>query len=101
MEDKKGITNTNAFQKMFNEADFKPNKIWVDKRSEFYNSSIKSWLEDNDTEMYSQKCVVAEVFFRTSNRKIYEYMISISKNMYNTLICTLINRTTHIIAQSK
>ena len=50
---------------MFNEANFKPNKIWVDKRSEFYNSSVKSWLEDNDTEMYSQKCVVAEVFFRT------------------------------------
>ena len=30
----------------------KPNKIWVDKRSEFYNNSFKKWLKD-DIEMYS------------------------------------------------
>ena len=42
----------------------KPNKIWIDKGSEFYNRSMKSWLQDNDMEMYSthnkQKSVVAE-----------------------------------------
>ena len=26
----------------------KPNKIWVDKGSEFYNSSFKKWLKNND-----------------------------------------------------
>ena len=26
----------------------KPNKIWVDQGSEFYNISMKSWLEKND-----------------------------------------------------
>ena len=30
----------------------KPNKIWVDKGSEFYNNSFKKWLKDNDIEMY-------------------------------------------------
>ena len=30
----------------------KPNKIRVDQRSEFYNSSFKKWLKDNDIEMY-------------------------------------------------
>ena len=25
----------------------------VEKGSEFYNRSMKSWLQDNDTEMYS------------------------------------------------
>ena len=64
---------------MFNEANFKPNKIWVDKRSEFYNSSIKSWLEDNDTEMYSQKCVVAEVFFRTLKENLWIYDFNFEK----------------------
>ena len=64
---------------MFNEANFKPNKIWVDKRSEFYNSSIKSWLEDNDTEMYSQKCVVAEVFFRTLKKNLWIYVFNFEK----------------------
>ena len=35
--DKKGITTTNAFLKMFKETNRKPNKIWVDEGSEFYN----------------------------------------------------------------
>ena len=31
LKDKKGITITNAFQKIFKEPNRKPNKIWVDK----------------------------------------------------------------------
>ena len=27
------------------ESNRKPNKMWVDKGSEYYNKSIKSWLE--------------------------------------------------------
>ena len=42
LKDKKGITITNAFQKILKESNRKPNKIWVDKRSEFYNSSVKN-----------------------------------------------------------
>ena len=30
LKDKKGITITNAFQKILKESDRKPNKIWVD-----------------------------------------------------------------------
>ena len=43
----------NAFQKTLDNSMRKPNKIWVDKGSEFYNSSFKKWLKDNDTEMHS------------------------------------------------
>ena len=43
--DKKGIAITNAFQKILKEFNRKPNKMWVDKGSEFYNRSIKLWLE--------------------------------------------------------
>ena len=50
LKDKKGITITNAFQKAFNESNRKPNRIWVDKDSEFYNRWIKSWLEKNDVQ---------------------------------------------------
>ena len=53
IKDKKGITITNAFQKIMKESNRKPNKIWVDKGSEFYNNSVKKWLRDNDIEMYS------------------------------------------------
>ena len=45
LKDKKGITITNAFQKILDESNRKPNKTWVDKASEFYNRSMKSRLE--------------------------------------------------------
>ena len=45
LKDKKRITITNAFQKILDESNHKPNKIWVDKGSEFYNRSMKLWLE--------------------------------------------------------
>ena len=35
LKDKKGITITNAFRKILDESNRKPNKIWVDKGSEF------------------------------------------------------------------
>ena len=64
----------------------KLNKIWVDKGSEFHNSSFKKWLKDSDIEMDSihneRKSVVAKIFIRTLNTKIYKYMTSISKNVY-------------------
>ena len=42
LNDKKCITITNAFQKILDESNRKPNKIWVDKGSGFYNRSMKS-----------------------------------------------------------
>ena len=44
----KDITSTNAFQKILSEPNDKPNKIHVDKSSEFCNSSVKSWLQKNN-----------------------------------------------------
>ena len=37
---KKGTSIVNAFQKKLKESDRKPNKIWVDKGSKFYNNSF-------------------------------------------------------------
>ena len=66
------------FQKILKESDTKPNKIWVDRGSEFYNRSMKSWLEKNGIEMYSThnkgKYVIAERFIRALKNKIYRYM---------------------------
>ena len=83
LKDQNGITITNAFQNILDESNHKPNKIWVDKCSEFYNRSMKSWLENFFIEMYSThnegKSVVAERFIRTLKNKIYKYMTSVSK----------------------
>ena len=69
LKDKKVISIVNAFQKLLKESVRKPNKIWVDEGSEFYNNSFKKWLKDNDIEMYSihseGKPVVTERFIRT------------------------------------
>ena len=65
----KWSTIVNAFQKILDDSKRKPNKIWVDKGSEFYNRSMKSQLEKNDIEMYSTynegKSVVTESFIKT------------------------------------
>ena len=86
LKDKKSVSIANAFQSILKKSNTKPNKIWVDKGSKFYNSSFKKWLKDMNIEMYSThnegKSVVAERFIRTIKNKIYKYMTSISKNGY-------------------
>ena len=52
LKDKRGITITNAFQKLLDESNRKPNKRCVYKGREFYSRSMKSWLEQYDIEIY-------------------------------------------------
>ena len=86
LKDKKGVSIVDAFQKILDKSGRKPNKIWFDNRSEFYNNCFKKWLKDNYIEMYSihneGKSVVAERFIRRLKSKIYKYMTSVSKNIY-------------------
>ena len=86
----KGITLTNAVETILNES---PNIIWVDKCNEFYNRSMKSWLQDN-IELYSKhnerKSVVAGRFIENfkeslSMSKIADIMIIALKVMIKTL----------------
>ena len=74
IKDKKGTSIVNAFKKIISKGR-KPNKIWVDQGSEFYNQSFKDFLKINNIEMYSiyneystyneGKSVFAERFIRT------------------------------------
>ena len=83
LKDKKGVTNANLFQKVLDDSKRKPNKILVDKGSEFYNRSMKSSLEKNDIEMYSThnkgKSVVAERLIRDLQKRIYKHITAASK----------------------
>ena len=40
LKDKKGVSIVDAFQKILDDSNRKPNKIWADKGSEFYNNSF-------------------------------------------------------------
>ena len=96
MKDKKGVSIVNAFQIILDYSKRKPNNIWLDKESEFYNNSFKKLLKDNDIEMYSThnegKSVVAERFIRTLKTKIYKYMTSISKNVFIDKLDDIVNK---------
>ena len=92
LKDKKSITVNNASQKNLSESgseanipERKPYKIWVERGSGFRNRSMKSWLQDNDIEMYSThnegKSVVPERFIGLSK----------SKNVYIDKLADIIN----------
>ena len=95
LKDKKGVSIAAAFQSILKQSNRKPNKTLVDKGSEFYNTSFKKWLQDNDIVMYSThneaKSLVAERFIRTLKNKIYKYMTSISKNLYIDKLDDIVN----------
>ena len=66
LKNKKGESIVEAFKKILDSSNRKPNKIWVDHGSEFYNNKFKGFLKENDTEIYSTynegKSVAAENF---------------------------------------
>ena len=68
------------FLKILDESYRKPSKIWMDKGSEFYNRSMKSWFQDIDLEMYS------------THNEFYKYMTSVSKNVYINNLTDIVNK---------
>ena len=95
LKDKNGYIITNAFQKLLNESGHKPSKIGVEKGSEFYNRSMKSWLEKYGIEMCSThnegKSFATERSIRTFKNKICKYMSSISKNVSIDKLADVVN----------
>ena len=95
LKDKKGISIVNAFNKIIKQSNTKPNKIWVDQGSEFYNRVFQRWLSDNGIIMYSSfnegKSVVAERFMRTVKNKLYKHMTATGKNVYYDVLDDVVN----------
>ena len=101
IKDKKGTSIVNAFKKIISEGQRKPNKIWVDQGSKFYNQSFKDFLKINNIEMYSTynegKSVAAERFVRTLKNKILKHMTTISKNVYIDVLNDIVNKYNNTI----
>ena len=95
LKDKKGISIVNAFNKIIKESNRKPNKIWLDQGSEFYNRNFKNCLSDYDIIMYSTfnegKSVVAERFIRALENKLYNHMTATVKNVYYDVLDDVVN----------
>ena len=107
LKDKKGISVTIGFNKIIKQSGRKPNKIWGDQGSEFYNNNFKRWLLRNNIIMYSTynegKSVVAERFIRTLKSKLYKHMTVIGKNIYYVLddVVNKYNNTKHSTIKTK
>ena len=108
LKNKKGISIVNASDKIIKQSKRKPNKIWVDQGSEFYNRILKKWLSDNDIIMYSTfnegKSVVAERFIRTLKNKLYKHMTASGKNVYYDVLDNVVseyNNTKHSTIKMK
>ena len=96
---KKVTSIVNALKKIISKR--KPNKIWIDQGSEFYNKSFQDFLKINNTEMYSTynegKSVVAERFIRTLENKIFKHITAISKNVYFDVLDDIQNIQTFLL----
>ena len=102
IKDQKCTSIVNAFEKILSDSNRKPNNIWIDQGSEFYNKSFKEFLKINSIEMYSTynkgKSVAAERFIRTLKNKIFKHMTAISKNIYFDVLDDIVdiyNNTVH------
>ena len=68
---------------------------------------MKSFFSNNGIEMSSTynagKSVITERFIRSKNNKIYKYMTSVSKNVYNDKLDDIVKKydNIYIIAQLK
>ena len=104
IRDKKGTSIVNAFKKILSDSNRKPNKIWVDKGSEFYNNASKYFLKKNNIERHSTynkgESVVAERFIRTLKNKICKHMIAISKNVYFDVLDDIVNKYNNTVRRT-
>ena len=93
---KRGVSIVNAFQSILDKSGRKPNKIWVDQGSEFYNHNFKKWLANNDISMYSTynegKSVVAKRFIRILKNRLYKHMTAVSKNVYYDVLDDIVKK---------
>ena len=96
LKDKKGISITNAFNKIIKQSNRNQNKIWIGQGGEFYNHVFKKWLSNNDIIMYSTfnkgKSELVERFIRTLKNKLYKHMTAINKNVYYDVLDDIVNK---------
>ena len=95
LKSKTGLEVANALSKIFGER--KPDKLWVDKGKEFYNSHVKKLVSLYSTEN-EEKSSVVERWNRTMKEKMFKYFSANSTRKYIDILDKLVdqyNNTTH------
>ena len=94
LKDKKGITIKNALEKIFNER--KPNFLWTDRGTEFYNKQVQDLLNENNIKLYSTnnseiKSSVVERFNRTFKNMMYKKFTENNNTIFYNILDELVN----------
>ena len=75
LKDKKSKTVFNAFVEIVNEANIKPNKLWVVQGREFFKKLMQELFSNKNILMYSThnegKSIIAGRFIKTLKANIY------------------------------
>ena len=86
----------NAFHSILDNSNRKPNKIWVDQGSEFYNNSFKKWLKDNNIKMCIQHTMKESLFLLKDLLEHWKIRITniwqLSKNVYFDVLDDIVDK---------
>ena len=92
LPDKKGQTVAQAFQAITNESGRKPNKVWVDKGTEFYNQHVKALPFEIYSTANDGKAVVIERFNRTLKQMMFKKFTSQGDQRWNKILPEILER---------
>ena len=105
LKNKSGLSITNGFKIVLGEhpqggsEPGKPEKLWVDRGSEFYNKTFKSLLKEYETKLYSTYSDLKAVFIERFNRTLLHIInkpITGDGNWVNILIDAVITYNNNI-----
>jgi len=97
LKNKTGLEVASALEKIFKER--KPNKLWVDKGTEFYNSHVKKLVTLYSTEN-EEKSSVVERWNRTMKEKMFKYFSANSTRKYIDILDKLVDQYNNTIHSS-
>ena len=97
LKNKTGLEVANALKKIFKER--KPDKLWVDKGKEFYNSHVQKLITLYSTEN-EEKSSMVERWNRTMKEKMFKYFSANSTRKYIDILDELVDRYNNTIHSS-
>ena len=95
LKNKKGETVADALKDIFKKR--KPEKLWTDKGTEFYNKNVKKLIEIYSTEN-EEKSSIVERWIRTMKEKMWKYFTDNNTYNYMSVLPDLVkdyNNTVH------
>ena len=95
LKNKKGETVAEALKNIFEKR--KPEKLWTDKGTEFYNKDVKKLIEIYSTEN-EEKSSIVERWIRTMKEKMWKYFTDNNTYNYMNVLPELVedyNNTVH------